>query len=110
MRPDPIDVAAVDDVPTTPPLLRVQAGSDELLLVRVGDAVHAVELACPHLGSPLTRGELDGTTLACPRHFYAYDLCSGQNTFPGDDADVALGVRDVEVRDGRVLVHPAPDA
>lgn len=102
----PHDVAASEDVPRLPPFLTVQVEGRDLLLVRdAGGRVRATDLLCPHLGSPLTRGELDGESISCPRHFYAYDLGTGRNTFPGDERDLALGVHDVEERDGRVLVR-----
>lgn len=102
----PVDVAASDDVPRRPPFLAVRVEERDVLLVRDGAGrIHATDLACPHLGSPLIRGELDAGTISCPRHFYAYDLASGRNTFPGDEHDLALAVHEVEVRDGRVLVR-----
>lgn len=101
-----VDVAAVDDVPAAPPFLRVRVHDRELLLLRDGTGeIRAVDLACPHLGSPLTTGELQGTVLECPRHYYAYDLASGRNTFPGEVRDLALATHKVERRDGRVLVE-----
>lgn len=74
-------------------------------LVRTGDGrVVAVEPTCPHLGSPLTRAEVSGTTLECPFHWYAFDLATGRNLHPGWD-DCTLAVYPTEVRDGDVWVQ-----
>lgn len=101
------DVAAAADVPSAPPWLRVEVAGLDLLLLHVDGQVRAVARSCPHLGGEMTSGPVERGTLACPRHFYAYDLADGRNTFPGDDADVALPTYDVVVRDGRVLVDTA---
>jgi nitrite reductase (NADH) small subunit len=69
-----------------PPFLRVEAAGTTLLLARLSDGtVRAFGAACPHLRQPLTHGIVTGTTLECPFHFYAYDLDTGRNTFPGDE-------------------------
>lgn len=49
-----------------------------ILLIRVGDAVYAVEDICSHDGQPLTDGKLSGTSIECPRHGARFDICSGK--------------------------------
>lgn len=74
-------------------------------LVRTDDgSIVAVEPTCPHLGSPLTKAEVTGTTLECPFHWYAFDLATGRNLHPGWD-DCTLAVYATEVRDGDVWVR-----
>lgn len=91
------------------PFLRVSVRGTELLLARLDDgSVRAFAPRCPHLQQPLTTALLDGGTLECPFHFYAYDLRTGANVFPGDDDDLALVVHDVVERDGEVLVRLSP--
>ena len=78
----------------------------QVLLGRTGDGViRAFDAACPHLGNPLRQGALEGCTLACPHHFYEYDLATGRNVFPGDDRDLDLPVHDVRVVAGEVEVR-----
>lgn len=89
-----------------PPFCAVEVGGRAVLLGRTEDgAIRAFDAACPHLGNPLRQGELDGCELACPHHFYTYDLRSGRNVFPGDDRDLSLTVHDVRVVDGQVEVR-----
>jgi phenylpropionate dioxygenase-like ring-hydroxylating dioxygenase large terminal subunit len=100
-----LDVAAVDEVPSEPPFLRVAIGERDVLLVRAADGtLLACAAACSHLSQPMTRGRLDGTVLECPHHCYAYDLADGSCVFPGPD-EPGLEVFDLVVVDGRVLVR-----
>jgi nitrite reductase/ring-hydroxylating ferredoxin subunit len=48
----------------------------------------AVEDVCPHAGSELSTGELDGTVLTCPRHGSQFDVCSGRRVRGPADADI----------------------
>lgn len=105
-----VRVAASADVGGAP-FLRVTVEGTEVLVGRLADgSVRAFSPRCPHLQQPLTSAIVTGTTLECPFHFYAYDLVSGENTFPGDDRDLALPVHDVIERDGAVLVRLRPAA
>lgn len=89
-----------------PPWPEVMVTDDlTVRLVRAGDdRIVAVQPTCPHLGSPLTRAEISGTTLECPFHWYAFDLATGQNLHPGWD-DCSLRVHAAEVRGGEVWVR-----
>lgn len=94
-----------------PPFHEIRIGGRPVLLGRTDDGrIRAFDAACPHLGNPLRQGELDGCTLACPHHFYEYDLETGRNVFPGDDRDLALTVHEVRVVDGAVEVRLSDDA
>src|SRR5919197_230670 len=70
-----------------------------------GDAVHACDNRCPHMGFPLHRGTIKDGILTCHWHHARFDLGSG-GTFDqwADD----LRSYAVEVRDGDVLVDLAP--
>ena len=83
---------------------RVVAEGTSLVLVRVGDRVHALAGTCTHQGGPLADGRLSGTRLTCPWHGWSFDVRTGQCLFPqrggavpsypvrvdGDDAWVGL--------------------
>lgn len=98
-------MAAADAV-GGPPFLSVEVGGRSVLLARTPDgAIRAFDADCPHLGSPLRQGELDGCELACPHHFYTYDLATGRNVFPGDDRDRDLRIHDVRTVEGQVEVR-----
>jgi nitrite reductase/ring-hydroxylating ferredoxin subunit len=60
--------------------LRVQMGSAELALFRVGDQLYAIEDPCPHAGFPLSQGQLDGSVVICSAHGWEFDLATGAST------------------------------
>jgi nitrite reductase/ring-hydroxylating ferredoxin subunit len=75
-------------------------------LIADGDAVHAVDNRCPHMGFPLHRGTVADGILTCHWHHARFDLCSGGTfdqwaddlrRFPvelrGDEIYVDLGPR-----------------
>jgi nitrite reductase/ring-hydroxylating ferredoxin subunit len=66
----------------------VEAEGARVVLVRVGDQVHAFGDVCAHKGGPLSEGKLSGTRLACPWHGWMYDVRTGQCMFPGRGAAV----------------------
>jgi nitrite reductase/ring-hydroxylating ferredoxin subunit len=57
--------------------LVVAMGGHTLCLFADGDAVHAVDNRCPHMGFPLHRGTVADGILTCHWHHARFDLCSG---------------------------------
>lgn len=55
----------------------VEADGHTILLLRVGDEVHAFANACPHEGNPLVDGEVFGDVLECAYHGWRFDLATG---------------------------------
>ena len=55
----------------------VTVGHRTLLLVRLSEAVFAVEALCPHLGGLLADGSLEGHRLTCPEHAAVFDARDG---------------------------------
>ncbi|MEN5034565.1 FAD-dependent oxidoreductase [Pseudomonas sp. TWI929] len=68
--------------------LRVQAGSEELILIRQGDQVHAYQGNCPHEGAPLNEGVICGGLLVCPWHKAAFAVDEGAVCEPPALADL----------------------
>jgi nitrite reductase/ring-hydroxylating ferredoxin subunit len=62
----------------------VRVGSLEIGLYRVDGEIHAMENTCPHAGHPLHEGELEGSVITCPLHFWQFDVRTGCRP---DDAD-----------------------
>jgi nitrite reductase/ring-hydroxylating ferredoxin subunit/uncharacterized membrane protein len=69
-------VAALVDVAEATPT-KVMFGSTALVVVRRGDAVHALKETCSHAGGPLSEGELKDGTITCPWHFSTFRLADG---------------------------------
>jgi nitrite reductase/ring-hydroxylating ferredoxin subunit len=57
--------------------LVVALGGHSVCLLADGDAVHAVDNRCPHMGFPLHRGTVADGILTCHWHHARFDLCSG---------------------------------
>ncbi|WP_043201257.1 FAD-dependent oxidoreductase [Pseudomonas putida] len=68
--------------------LRVQAGNEELILIRQGDQVHAYQGNCPHAGAPLDEGVVCGGLLVCPWHKAAFAVDDGVVCEPPALADL----------------------
>jgi nitrite reductase/ring-hydroxylating ferredoxin subunit len=63
----------------------VELEGRRILLLRVGDEVHAFDNACPHEGNPLVEGEVLGDVLECAYHGWRFDLATGA-CLTGDEA------------------------
>lgn len=57
--------------------LRVKIGEIAFALYRVGDAIHAMEDACPHAGYPLSKGRFEAGVIQCAAHGLRYDVRTG---------------------------------
>jgi NADPH-dependent 2,4-dienoyl-CoA reductase/sulfur reductase-like enzyme/nitrite reductase/ring-hydroxylating ferredoxin subunit len=57
--------------------LRVEAGGQQMLLVRDGDAVRAYSAVCPHAGAPLEEGAICQGRIICPWHKAAFRISDG---------------------------------
>jgi nitrite reductase/ring-hydroxylating ferredoxin subunit len=105
-----VDVAASSAVPTAPPFLEVRVARSTLLLARRSDgSVVAFPAACPHLGQPLRRAELEGTVVTCRHHRYRYALTDGRCVWPGGPQDEPLQLHEAGEVGGRVWVRPSAD-
>jgi nitrite reductase/ring-hydroxylating ferredoxin subunit len=73
-----------------------------ILLVRLGDQVHAVRNRCYHMGCALESGLLEDAVLQCPCHDWRFDVRTGQFL---DAPELAIAVFPTKVEDGKVLVY-----
>lgn len=73
-----VPVARLDQIPEERGL-RLKIGEIAFALYRVGDAIHAMEDACPHAGFPLSKGRFVGGVIVCAAHGLCYDVRTGQN-------------------------------
>jgi nitrite reductase/ring-hydroxylating ferredoxin subunit len=76
-----LDTGAVTDLATLPEATptKMKAGINDLVIVRVGDTIHALHAVCAHAGGPLAEGRVtpDGC-LECPWHQSQFRLADGR--------------------------------
>lgn len=78
------------------------AEGEQVLLVQVGDDVHALSATCTHWGGPLAEGAVVDDTIRCPWHHACFDLATGEAR--GAPALNPVDRWEVDVRDGTVFV------
>src|SRR4051812_5620944 len=78
------------------------AGGEQVLLVRNGGEIFAVQALCTHYHGPLADGLVVDGTVRCPWHHACFDLRSGEGLrAPALDSITCWSV---EQRDGKVFV------
>ena len=55
----------------------VDIDGNELLVARNGDNYYVSNNRCPHMNGDLSKGELVGTVITCPKHHSQFDLVDG---------------------------------
>ena len=76
---------------------------DHLIVVfHAGGQVYCLEDLCTHDGGPLGDGQLDGHTIACPRHGAKFDIRDGNAlTMPATERTL---VHEAKIEDGKIYV------
>jgi nitrite reductase/ring-hydroxylating ferredoxin subunit len=85
----------------------VEAGNEEVMLVRIGETVYAISNICSHAEAWLDAGQLHPETLEieCPLHEGKFDLRTGEPTaLPCVDP---VRRYDVVVEDGEIFIATA---
>ncbi|HEY4190580.1 MAG TPA: Rieske (2Fe-2S) protein [Candidatus Limnocylindrales bacterium] len=70
------DVADLQALPEATPT-KAKAGINDLVLVRMGDTVHALHAVCAHAGGPLAQGTVVDGCIECPWHASRFRLTDG---------------------------------
>jgi apoptosis-inducing factor 3 len=78
-------------------------GEQDVLLVRSGDELFAIEAHCSHHHGPLAEGLVVGDSIRCPWHHACFNLRNGEAARA--PALSALDIWHVEQKDGRIFVH-----
>lgn len=95
-------VANLTEIPD-PGRLVVEIDDQLVVLLRVSGEVFAIDDVCTHDGGPLSEGELDDHTIACPRHGAKFDIRTGAAlTMP---ATRPTKVHDVKIEGDDVFVR-----
>jgi nitrite reductase/ring-hydroxylating ferredoxin subunit/uncharacterized membrane protein len=67
------DLAALPEAAPT----KMRAGINDLVVVRIGDTIHAMHAVCAHAGGPLEKGAVVDGCIQCPWHGARYRLADG---------------------------------
>jgi NADPH-dependent 2,4-dienoyl-CoA reductase/sulfur reductase-like enzyme/nitrite reductase/ring-hydroxylating ferredoxin subunit len=78
-------------------------GDQDVLLVRSGAAIYAIDAHCSHYHGPLAEGLVVGTSIRCPWHHACFDLRNGEAIHA--PALSALSVWQVDREGDRIFVR-----
>lgn len=95
------DVAAVADLKDAQ-VTYLSAGERHLFVYRDKDTMKVYDSRCPHQVTDIPHLALQGNTLTCPKHNWAFDIVSGQCT---DKGDRPLNQFQHKVEGGRLMVY-----
>jgi NADPH-dependent 2,4-dienoyl-CoA reductase/sulfur reductase-like enzyme/nitrite reductase/ring-hydroxylating ferredoxin subunit len=84
-------------------ILLGHVGDDDVLLVRSGAELFAIDAHCSHYHGPLAEGLVDGESIRCPWHHACFDLRTGEAARA--PAFNALAVWQVEQEADRIFVR-----
>ena len=56
---------------------KYQVQDTEILIARIEGKYYATQNKCPHLGGDLSKGNLEGTIVTCPRHGSQFNVTDG---------------------------------
>jgi toluene monooxygenase system ferredoxin subunit len=84
-------------------LVTRQVDGIAVLFINIGGEIRAFLDKCPHLGTPLNQGLLEGRVLTCASHHWQFDVVdSGAGVNPKNCRLIGYPVR---IEDGKVLVQ-----
>jgi NADPH-dependent 2,4-dienoyl-CoA reductase/sulfur reductase-like enzyme/nitrite reductase/ring-hydroxylating ferredoxin subunit len=84
-------------------MLLGHVGDEDVLVVRSGSEIFAIDAHCSHYHGPLADGLVDGESIRCPWHHACFDLRTGEATRA--PALSALAVWQVEREGDRIVVR-----
>lgn len=82
----------------------VEVDGRPICVVRVPEGIFAFDDVCPHRGTPLSLGRLDGTKLTCSAHTWEFDVTTGK--LLRIRAPACLTMRPARQRGGSIEVAP----
>ena len=76
IRLDTGDVTDLALLPEATPT-KMRAGINDLVVVRMGDRIHAMHSVCAHAGGPLNEGRIVDGCIECPWHYSRFRMTDG---------------------------------
>ncbi|HSL76999.1 MAG TPA: Rieske (2Fe-2S) protein [Candidatus Limnocylindrales bacterium] len=74
-----LDTGQVTDLVLLPEATptKMRAGINDLVVVRIGDRIHAMHSVCAHAGGPLHEGRIVDGCIECPWHYSRFRITDG---------------------------------
>lgn len=94
-------IVANDDEVKEGEMKALDHGDKQVLLIRKGGELFALENRCPHMNCHLDGGTLQDYSLKCPCHNWTFDIRTG--VYVASDK-IKLNVYDTQVKDGKIVV------
>lgn len=73
-----VPLCRIEDVPPGAVVCTRVAGIGRIAVTQVDHEYIAFNPVCPHANGPLAEGELHGSVIICPWHFFRFDLRTGR--------------------------------
>lgn len=71
-----------DEAPAPGGLSEIEVGEHTVCLANIEGQLHALDNLCPHRQGPLGQGWIEGQTVVCPWHAWAFDCRTGLAELP----------------------------
>ncbi len=99
-----VRVCGVGEAPRPGNVTEAQADGVAVCLANLNGELSALDNLCPHREGPLGQGWIEGDTVICPWHSWAFHLKTGLSEYPADER---VTVYPVKIVGGEVLVEVA---
>lgn len=96
-----VKVLDVSELPNDQ-MVMVNVDGKEVLLSNTGGSYYAIANKCNHLGGSLSKGDLSGETVTCPKHGAQFNVKTGQALGKAKIAMIRMQVKDQESYQVRV--------
>lgn len=72
-----VRLCAVEEAPGPGDVREIEIGSQALCLANIEGELHVLDNLCPHRQGPLGQGWIEGQSVVCPWHAWAFDCRTG---------------------------------
>lgn len=96
-----VRLCGVAEVPAVGQVAELAVNGIEICLANVNGDLSALDNWCPHRRGPLGQGWVEGETVICPWHAWAFHVKTGKAEYPEHES---VGVFPLKVEGDEVLV------
>ncbi|RXH56097.1 Rieske (2Fe-2S) protein [Granulicella sibirica] len=88
-----VKLISLADAPEPGKVMECGVDGVEICLANVAGELSALDNWCPHRRGPLGEGWLEGSSVVCPWHSWAFDVKTGLSTYPEKERVDAFPLR-----------------